>query len=145
VAAVPVEKERVGGSVAIVIPTNDLIRTNGIRTRGNAPDHIVGYIVDVLEMGFVGRGQIVQAGKIFDRADIIREYDAGGYSAAGYDYKLWLLGIAPTQWQWYLSKTGMTGRVPINVDSGLERDKRGASFNKAIVSAAKQLSGTPKN
>jgi len=136
-----VSASRVDGSVAILIPTREVIRQYGVEKGAQAGAEQIEYVVDVVELGFVGRAHSVAAGQVFDKVTVLRTPDAEHYSAAGSDYKLWLFAESLGSWQWYLSKAGVTAREPVTVDMGLPRSQRESSFNESLVKAAKALGG----
>ncbi|KAF0222729.1 MAG: hypothetical protein FD176_2406 [Rhodospirillaceae bacterium] len=133
VAGVQVADEKVGGSILVVIPTNDIIQQHGVVTTGNPSQESKGYVADVLEIGFLGMADVVKRGQVFDHVDVGRSPDPEGETAGGYDYKLWLLGKSQSEWQWYLSKSGDSYRAPITQDKGLAGSARLASFNNSLL------------
>jgi clan AA aspartic protease (TIGR02281 family) len=139
---VPKITSRVHGSIVIVIPTTDIIHQYGIVATGNPSDNEIHYISDVLELGFLGFAGAVQIGGAFDQVTVVRSTDSGSYPGTGYDYKLWLLAISHSQWQWYLSKNGSSDKMPISVDQGVPHTQRSAAFDEAVVSGANLLRGT---
>lgn len=139
VNATPVSASKIGGSVEILVPTRDVIRQYGVKNGAAARDDQVEYIVDVLELGFLGRARAVAKSQVFDKTTVFRAPDVEHYAIEGYDYKLWLYAAGSGSWQWYLSKAGATGREPVTVDMGLPASQREGSFSDSIYRAANVL------
>lgn len=139
--AVPDMGTKVGKSVLVVVPPRDVIQANGVRVTGNPSSEATGYIVDVLEMGFVTMADVVRKGGLFEQVEVSRSRNPEAEQFAGYDYKLWLLGMNQEQWQWYLTKAGAEGREAISVDRGLSGAARLISFNSGILKGAQALNG----
>jgi S1-C subfamily serine protease len=142
-AGVTTADQRMGGSILVAIPTYDIILRNGVVTTGNASPQITGYIADVLELGFLGIVDAVRRGQIFDRLSLIRSPNPPAENDADFDYKLWLVGRSPQEWQWYFAKAGESRGDPITPDSGRLGSDRLASFNTAILKAASIARNSP--
>ena len=138
VAGVKASDRKVRGSLLIAIPTRAIMSKYGIvMTSSVAPTtEIVEYLTEVIELSNLAIAEVVRRGEIFDSVNIIRSNDSGAAPAIKYDYKLWLVGRSPTEWQWYFSKSGVDLSVPINVDNGLTGSARLASFNQAILESS---------
>jgi hypothetical protein len=68
-ASVRASTNRVGGTLAIVIPTRDVISQYGVRKGPATGESQVEYVVDVLEYGFLSRARTVAAAKVFDKTN----------------------------------------------------------------------------
>jgi S1-C subfamily serine protease len=141
VGAVSESPQKIGGSVLIVLPTRDIIRAQGVVRTGNPREEQVSYIVEVLELGFKGRAEVVRRGRMFDTAIEVISPNVETEDTRTYDYKLWLHSAASGSWQWYLSKNGNPGKIPVSADLGLTGTLQSESFNRAVVDAAARLGG----
>jgi S1-C subfamily serine protease len=131
--------QRIAGSVEVVIPTREVIRERGITNPQATDEAGRDYITDVLEIGFIAIFDVVKRGAVFDQTTLARSSDPETVTTGETDYILWLLGLSPTQWQWYLSSKTSSEKVPVNFDMALQGAARNNSFNQAIIAAAKQL------
>lgn len=137
IAAVKPTAERLGGRALIAIPERAVMQANGIRQTGPRPasEEQVRYMVDAVEANFLVLGDGLQAGRVFDQTSVIRAVDTTGVLIGDHDFKVWLVGEAYDQWQWYVSRKGDARREPVSVDRGLPREERLNSFNVSVVKA----------
>jgi S1-C subfamily serine protease len=135
--------QKIGGKLLIVIPTRNVIEQHGVIKESMASEDVIGFIVDVLELGFLGIADGIRKAQLFDSVTVLRKLDTDSEPIAGYDYKMWLVGKGFEQWQWYLSKNGVNAQEIISADTVLQRTARLNSFNSVLLRAAAALGGTP--
>jgi S1-C subfamily serine protease len=127
-------------SLDVVVPTREIIRQNGVVIYSGEPsESMMAYVTDSLELGFLSVHETVKRGDIFARTSLSRRTDSANCPVGDADYKLWLAGLGPNQWQWYLSPNNCSKNIPINADAALVGSARLNSINAAVIAGTEQL------
>ncbi|MBS4048677.1 MAG: trypsin-like peptidase domain-containing protein [Alphaproteobacteria bacterium] len=135
IAAIKESDQKIPGSLLVVIPTRQVIERNGVVTTGSTTPDQVSYVVDVLEMGFLGVTEAIRQTRAFNRVVVIRSANTETEPISTYDFKLWLLSTPARDWQWYLSRKDGS-REPLHFDRGVSGPARSIAFNSSIIRAA---------
>ncbi|WP_420417316.1 S1C family serine protease [Pacificispira sp.] len=139
----PVDKP-LGGSALVVIPTFDVILKNGVNATGNATIEMRSYVAETLEIGFLGIGRAIKKSGIYDDVSIVRSIDPSATPIADHDYKIWLVGLSPERWQWYVDSQGGNNPQPVSMDLGQVGSARADSFVSSLEAYASRIAQTTK-
>lgn len=131
---------RVGGTVAVIVPSVSRARDRGVVKTGNPSPEQIDYVAKTLVLGWSGMGSAVDRAGIFDTVTIVEDDDPEVASSTA-DWTIWMNLVEPNTAGWYLRKRGGEGREPLPIDTGVQPKDRAAAWAESVGKTASRLAG----